>query len=93
MLRVPPAWACRDGFHGRGRYVDPWTVMRNSTVQAMRLHYYAATSFMDSIVGKLLAAVEAHGATASTIVCFHADHGCVWTGIVLLHNMRTADKE
>eukprot|EP00041_Stephanoeca_diplocostata_P021301 m.493376 g.493376 ORF g.493376 m.493376 type:complete len:574 (+) comp21793_c0_seq4:238-1959(+) len=56
-------------------YIDPWTPMRNSTVQAMRLHYYAATSFMDSLVGKLLAAIDAHGVTASTIVVFHADHG------------------
>ena len=32
-------------------YVDPWTPMRNSTVQEMRLHYYGAVSFMDNLLG------------------------------------------
>eukprot|EP00039_Didymoeca_costata_P003171 m.65723 g.65723 ORF g.65723 m.65723 type:complete len:539 (-) comp11755_c0_seq3:74-1690(-) len=56
-------------------FVNPWVPMRNETVQEMRQHYYAAVSFMDMIVGKLLTELESTGLTNDTLVCFHSDHG------------------
>lgn len=56
-------------------YTNPWTPMRNSTAQDMRRYYWAATTFMDFLVGELLQQVEAAHLTASTIVLFHSDHG------------------
>jgi arylsulfatase A-like enzyme len=41
----------------------------------MRLHYYGAVSFMDSIVGRILDELEASGEANNTLVVFHADHG------------------
>ena len=54
-------------------YTNPWTPIRNVTAIDMRRHYYAAVSFMDSIVGDVLGAIEKAEQTSSTIVLFHAD--------------------
>lgn len=51
--------------------------MRTSTAQTMRLFYYAATSFMDYSVGKLLSNLESTGLKDETVVIFTSDHG--WT--------------
>ena len=51
--------------------------MRNSTVQEMRLHYYGAVSFMDTMLGEVLTALDTSGVADNTIVAFHADHGWV----------------
>ena len=58
----------------------PQSVMKTSggsvEVQvAVRKHYYAAIAFVDSLIGKLLAELDALSLTASTIVIVHSDHG------------------
>lgn len=53
-------------------YVDPWTPMRNSSAQEMRRHYWAATSWMDYNVGRLLGELERAKQNALTIVVFHS---------------------
>lgn len=85
--RVPPATQPQVAYHDPAQspafkrmwagwgYVDPWTPMRKESVQDMRLHYYAATSFMDSIVGTLLQQLNALGMEDDTCVVFHGDHG------------------
>lgn len=53
-------------------YVDPWTPMRNSSAREMRRHYWAATSWMDHNVGRLLGELERTKQNALTIVVFHS---------------------
>ncbi|MEM7812956.1 MAG: sulfatase [Planctomycetota bacterium] len=45
------------------------------TAARMRHGYYAATSYLDANVGKLLAALDAGGVADDTIVVFWSDHG------------------
>ncbi|MEM7602589.1 MAG: sulfatase [Verrucomicrobiota bacterium] len=45
------------------------------TEARMRHGYYAATSYLDSNVGKLLAALKAGGIADNTIILFWSDHG------------------
>ena len=82
--RAPPATMPAIAYHGPARsaaeqklwngwgFTNPWVPMRNSTAVEMRRHYYAAVAFMDSIVGQLLAALEATGAANNTVVAFWA---------------------
>jgi arylsulfatase A-like enzyme len=42
---------------------------------AVRRHYYSAITWMDSLVGEVLASLDEHGFTNNTVVIFHADHG------------------
>ncbi|XP_031713605.1 iduronate 2-sulfatase isoform X3 [Anarrhichthys ocellatus] len=41
----------------------------------IRQHYYAAVSYMDAQVGRLLGALDALGLSDSTVVVFTSDHG------------------
>lgn len=41
----------------------------------IRQHYYAAVSYMDSQVGRLLTALDDLGLVESTMVVFTSDHG------------------
>ena len=41
----------------------------------MRQSYYAATSYMDVQVGRVLAALEENGFAKNTIISFVGDHG------------------
>lgn len=41
----------------------------------IRQHYYAAVSYMDSQVGRLLTALDELGLAESTMVVFASDHG------------------
>ena len=43
--------------------------------QMMRRAYYAATSYVDSLVGELLESLDSLGLADDTIVSFHGDHG------------------
>lgn len=51
------------------------SVMDDAEAQRVRRGYYAAVSFTDSLVGKLLSELKALGFENNTIVSFHADHG------------------
>ena len=41
----------------------------------IRQHYYAAVSYMDAQVGRLLSALDESGLADSTMVVFASDHG------------------
>lgn len=41
----------------------------------IRQHYYAAVSYMDAQVGRLLSALDELGLADSTVVVFTSDHG------------------
>lgn len=41
----------------------------------IRQHYYAAVSYMDAQVGRLLSALDELGLADSTMVVFTSDHG------------------
>ena len=41
----------------------------------MRQSYYAATSYMDTQVGRVLSALESAGFADNTIIVFTGDHG------------------
>ncbi|KAM6980829.1 iduronate 2-sulfatase [Aplochiton taeniatus] len=41
----------------------------------IRQHYFAAVSYMDSLVGKLMSTLDQTGLAASTMVVFTSDHG------------------
>lgn len=60
-----------------GDSASPWTPMdQNDTLHARRA-YYAAVTHTDTKVGEILSALEEKGLANSTIILFHADHGCV----------------
>lgn len=50
-------------------------LISQETQARMRHGYYAATSYLDANVGRLLDALEASGAAENTIVVFWSDHG------------------
>ena len=41
----------------------------------VRKHYYAAVTYVDSLVGLLLSDLDRLGLADETVVIFHADHG------------------
>ncbi len=43
--------------------------------QELRRAYYSAVTFMDSLVGKFLDALEELGLVEDTVIAFHSDHG------------------
>ena len=43
----------------------------------MRQSYYAATSYVDAQVGKVLAALDKYGFADNTIICLLGDHGTI----------------
>jgi choline-sulfatase len=52
--------------------------MRHATpeqVRRWRAHYYANISLIDEGIGKMLAALEAHGTLDNTLIVFTSDHG------------------
>lgn len=48
----------------------------------IRQHYYAAVSFMDAQVGRLLSTLDQLGLADSTMVVFTSDHG-QWEGLCI----------
>ncbi|XP_065192923.1 iduronate 2-sulfatase-like [Sycon ciliatum] len=51
------------------------TSMSHADVVGLRRGYYAAVSFMDSLVGTVLDRLDKLGLKDNTVVSFHADHG------------------
>ena len=53
----------------------PYDHMPDWYAKKIRQSYYAATSYMDSLVGELLKALDDYGHGSNTIVSFVGDHG------------------
>ena len=53
----------------------PYGPVPHGFSQKMRQSYYAATSYMDDQVGRLLAEVEKQGFTNNTVIVLFGDHG------------------
>ena len=58
----------RSGGIGRGKPIN------QSEAQIIRRNYYAATSYSDAQLGRLLDALDAHSLTGSTLVVIFGDH-------------------
>jgi uncharacterized sulfatase len=58
-------------------FTKPWPYFGITSDQAMecKLAYYAAISFVDAQIGKVLDALESLGLSKNTIVVFWSDHG------------------
>ena len=54
---------------------NPFIPMNKTTAQWSRLSYYAAVSWMDSQLGRVLNQLDAEKQTADTLIVLHADHG------------------
>jgi len=55
--------------------ISPFKPFGADNIRFLRHGYYAAITFMDEQVGRLLDHLELLGQTSSTIVIFHGDHG------------------
>lgn len=66
----------RDDIPEAGLWVNPphWGVSEDKLIEAIQA-YYAAVTFMDAQVGKLLDALDRLGLADHTIVVFWSDHG------------------
>lgn len=63
----------------------PYARMPDYYAKQIRQSYYAATSYVDSLIGELLEALENYGFGKSTIVTFVGDHGTqLWFYFVML---------
>lgn len=54
---------------------DPWHALNKSYAQQDRLFYYAAATWTDSQIGRVLDKLDSLALTPSTLVVFHSDHG------------------
>ena len=53
----------------------PFGPVPHETQRQIRQHYYAATTYMDAMVGKVLNQLEESGLANNTVVLFVSDHG------------------
>ena len=49
--------------------------VNNKTARELRLAYFAATTFIDAQIGRVMDALEAHGYKDNTVVALWSDHG------------------
>lgn len=67
---VPPV-----AFHQTGLAVNPHVPLPDAQAATLRRDYYAAISWTDSQIGRVLDELRAQGLDNDTAVVFHADHG------------------
>jgi iduronate 2-sulfatase len=70
-----PAGAPEQAFHESSEILGKGRAPTADEAAEMRHGYFANISYLDAQVGKVLAALEASGAAARTLVVFVADHG------------------
>lgn len=54
---------------------DPYHPLNVTVAQQDRLFYYAATSWVDSQVGRVLDGLDSFGLAEDTLTVLHSDHG------------------
>ena len=62
-------------FHQTSLASNPYVPMGDKQAGTLRRDYYAAISWMDSQIGRVIDELEALGLSENTAVVFHADHG------------------
>jgi iduronate 2-sulfatase len=67
---VPPI-----AFYQTSLAQNPYAPLPDAQAGTLRRDYYAAISWVDSQIGRVLAALDAAGLANDTAVVFHADHG------------------
>src|SRR5690606_11889001 len=67
---VPPI-----AFHETGLSVNPYTPMADNMAATYRRDYYAAISWTDYNIGRVLTELDSLNLTNDTLVVFHSDHG------------------
>ena len=67
---VPPI-----AYHTTSLAQSPYVPLETQRARTIRHDYYAAISWVDHEVGRLLAALDATGLANDTLVLFHGDHG------------------
>lgn len=80
-----PAKAPLVAYHQQGFYIqngsvylpEPQVPVPDEIALLARQHYYASVSWMDEQVGRILAALDAHGLYNDTVIVIHGDHGWV----------------
>lgn len=73
-----PAWTSQPGWELRNAYdvpADSNTPLGEELEKTLRHGYYAAVSYVDAQIGRVLDALEAEGLADSTIVVLWGDHG------------------
>lgn len=61
--------------HDGAPQTSPFVAVSNTTAQRWRRYYYAAVSWMDTQLGRVLGELSALGLDESTLVVMHSDHG------------------
>lgn len=56
----------------------PYEQMPDGYAKRIRQSYYAATSYVDSLIGELLEALDHYGLGDNTVVSFVGDHGKIY---------------
>lgn len=64
----------------------PYGYMPKWYAKKIRQSYYAATSYVDSLIGDLLGALDMYGFGDDTIVSFIGDHG---TTMIIIANIQS----
>lgn len=74
-----PAWVSQPGWELRANYTgmpaDNATPVPEETARLLRHGYYAAVSYVDAQIGKVLDALEETGLADNTVVVLWGDHG------------------
>lgn len=71
----PELLAGRDPHVDRTRYTHAVTTLSPQAWQVIRSYYYGSISFLDAMIGRVVAHLESTGLLNETLILFTADHG------------------